>query len=131
MLEVAKQQVCMSVSCMLHTFRDHYTSNIIVACSTATIMYMPNLKIANIYTSILLWDINAVQTKEGLHFKCTTCMYNYVGVYWELYNSVLYTYITAYINMDVPFFFSFTCVHGLSTEPLPLSSDPVEKPVSM
>ena len=34
MLEVAKQQVCMSVSCMLHTFlkyRDHYTSNIIVA----------------------------------------------------------------------------------------------------
>ena len=32
--EVAKQQVCMSVSCMLHTslkYRDHYTSNIIVA----------------------------------------------------------------------------------------------------
>ena len=34
MLEVAKKQVCISVSCMLHTFlkyRDHYTSNIIVA----------------------------------------------------------------------------------------------------
>ena len=31
MLEVAKQQVCMSVSCMLHTFRDHCTFSIIVA----------------------------------------------------------------------------------------------------
>ena len=34
MLEVAKQQVCMSVSCMLHTFlkyRDHYTSIIVAA----------------------------------------------------------------------------------------------------
>ena len=31
MLEVAKQQVCMSVSCMLHTFLKYNTSNIIVA----------------------------------------------------------------------------------------------------
>ena len=31
MLEVAKQQVCMSVSCTFLKYRYHYTSNIIVA----------------------------------------------------------------------------------------------------
>ena len=33
MLEVAKQHVYMSVSCLLPKYRDHYTSNIIVAAS--------------------------------------------------------------------------------------------------
>ena len=44
MLEVARQQVCISVSCMLHTFKADITIvSLQLSCSTATTMYITNL----------------------------------------------------------------------------------------
>ena len=54
MLEVAKQQVCMSVPCMLRTFlkyRDHYISNIIGAAPMQCCNY--NIIIIHVHVHVL------------------------------------------------------------------------------
>ena len=57
MLEVAKQQVCMSVSCMLHTFLKYNTSNILVAAP----MQPATMKLSN-----------AVM-KQRMMYMCSVC----------------------------------------------------------
>ena len=89
-VHVAKHLVCMSVSCMLHTFlkyRDHYTSNRVVAAPVQRCNYYVRACTVNIHVYIPVQSVESYALQSGIcgfiifysiyiisrTIKCTLC----------------------------------------------------------